>query len=140
MAFAGLWNIVLLKKLVIKNETFLTHKWRIFIRPFSVFFILVDVIFSKNSALVFIGSIGLAFILLDLIRLSHQKTNEYLTVKITTVFKKGEEHKFSSITTFLVAAFISILLFSQKIAFCALIFLTFGDMFGKIFRIHLWSP
>jgi dolichol kinase len=77
----------------------------------------------------------MVFILLDLIRLSHHKTNEYLTVKVTTFYKKGEEHKFSTITTFLVAAFISVVLFDENIAITAIVFLIFGDMFGKIFGL-----
>ncbi len=134
-ACAGLWNALKLKKIAIHNEAFETHKWRVFSRPFAMFFVLFYYLFSQVVALYLIGGIALVFILLDLIRLTHKPTGEYFEQHAKKVFKKGEEHRFSSMTIFLVAAFISVLLFNAAIATTALIFLIFGDFFGKIFGL-----
>ena len=43
--------------------------------------------------------------------------------------------KFSSISIFIVAFFITVLVFPREIAFCATTFLIFGDIFGKVFGL-----
>lgn len=86
-------------------------------------------------ALTIIGCVCLVFIFLDIIRFIHKGTNELLTVRIKSLFKKDESKKFSSMTIFLVAVFITILLFEMEIAFAALTFLIFGDIFSKIFGL-----
>ncbi len=134
-ACTGLWNSLKLKKIEIHNETFQTHKWRVITRPFAIFFVVFYYIFSKIVALYVIGGIALVFILLDLVRLTHRRTGEFFEQRAKKVFKKGEEHRFSSITIFLIGAFISVLLFEEAIAITALVFLIFGDFFGKIFGL-----
>jgi glycerol-3-phosphate acyltransferase PlsY len=51
------------------------------------------------------------------------------------VYRKEESKTFSSMTVFLVALFITFLLFERNIAISASVFLIFGDTFGKIFGL-----
>ncbi len=133
MAAAGFWNCWKLKRITIQDETFKAHKWRVITRPFAVLFPIFQVVFSRIVALFVIGLVAMCFILVDLIRLLHRRTGEYFETHARSVFRLGEKNRFSSMTVFLVAAFTSVLLFEQSIAVTALIFLIFGDFFGKIF-------
>ncbi|MFX1495644.1 MAG: diacylglycerol/polyprenol kinase family protein, partial [Promethearchaeota archaeon] len=71
----------------------------------------------------------------DILRFMHRQTNVVLTTKVKALFRKQEEKKFSSMTLFLVAAFICILLFAKDIALTSLTFLIFGDIFSKLFGL-----
>ncbi len=130
-----LYNIIIKKKMTIEDENFKAHWWRTATRPFAVLFILFYVFYSQALALIIIGVVGLCFIFLDIIRFIHRQTNVVLTTKVKALFRKQEEKKFSSMTLFLVAAFISILLFNKDIAIISLTFLIFGDIFSKLFGL-----
>ena len=82
-----------------------------------------------------IGIVSLCFIALDIFRFLHKQTNILLTEKTKAIFRKGEEKKFSSMTIFLLSTFIIVLFFDIEIAIASLVFLVFGDMFGKIFGL-----
>ncbi|MFQ5722371.1 MAG: diacylglycerol/polyprenol kinase family protein, partial [Candidatus Aminicenantales bacterium] len=56
--------------------------------------------------------------------------------KVKAVYKSKEYKKFSSITLFLFATFLTILLFDQSIAVLAVSYLIFGDFFSKFFGLH----
>ncbi len=131
----GMYKVITEKKLVITDETFLAHWWRVAIRPVSLLFLLFYFIYSKTVVLMLIGIVCLCFVFLDISRLFSRQTNELLTVKIKKIFRKGEEKKFSSMTLFLISTFILVLLFEIEIATVSLFFLVFGDMFGKIFGL-----
>ncbi|MFX1497791.1 MAG: glycerol-3-phosphate acyltransferase [Promethearchaeota archaeon] len=131
----GIYNTITKKKMVIEDENFKLHWWRTATRPLAALFILFYVFFDKSVALTIIGIIGLCFIVLDITRFLHKQTNLVLTTKVKAMFRKGEERKFSSMTLFLVAAFITFLLFESSIAITALTFLIFGDIFSKVFGL-----
>lgn len=131
----GMYKVITEKKLVISDEAFLSSWWRVAIRPVSLLFLLFYFIYSKEICLLIIGIVSLCFITLDIFRFLHKKTNVLLTEKIKAIFRKGEEKRFSSMTIFLISTFIIILFFEIEIAITALIFLIFGDMFGKIFGL-----
>lgn len=131
----GMYKVITEKKLVISDEAFLSSWWRVAIRPVSLLFLLFYFIYSKEICLLIIGIVSLCFITLDIFRFLHKKTNVLLTEKIKAIFRKGEEKRFSSMTIFLISTFIIVLFFEIEIAITALIFLIFGDMFGKIFGL-----
>lgn len=131
----SLYDTIKGKVIKIEDENFKTHWWRVATRPFAFLFIFFYIIFTQMVALLIIGIVAIAFIVLDVTRFLNKQTNELLTVKVKSIFKKGEEKKFSSMTIFLVATFISILLFEKNIAITALTFLIFGDIFSKIFGL-----
>ncbi|MFW9990196.1 MAG: glycerol-3-phosphate acyltransferase [Candidatus Odinarchaeota archaeon] len=135
IASVGLYEVISKKKIKIEDETFRAHWWRVVMRPFAIIFVIFYVFNPKIPSLILIGSVALAFIILDLVRFIHKQTNELLTKKVKSIFKKGEINKFSSMTVFLVAGFISILVYEKNIAIASLIFLIFGDIFGKIFGL-----
>jgi glycerol-3-phosphate acyltransferase PlsY len=131
----NIYNVINRKTIHITDENFLGHKWRVIMRPLSIIFVVFYVIYSKNAALLFIGSVALVFILLDIIRFLHKQTNVVLHEKAKALFRKNEYQRFSSMTAFLVAFFITILVFPPAIAIAASTFLIFGDTFGKIFGL-----
>jgi len=123
------------KVIKIEDETFKSHWWRVAARPFAFLFIFFYIIFPQVVVLLIIGIVTIVFIALDLTRFLNKQTNELFTVKFKSIFRKNESKKFSSMTIFLVATFISILLFEKNIAISALTFLIFGDIFSKIFGL-----
>ena len=131
----GMYKVITEKKLVITDEAFLSSWWRVAIRPVSLLFLIFYFIYSKEVCLSVIGIVSLCFIALDIFRFLHKKTNVLLTEKIKAIFRKGEEKRFSSMTIFLISTFIIVLFFEIEIAITALVFLVFGDMFGKIFGL-----
>lgn len=128
----GVYNIVKRKLFKIKDKTLKLHYWRVVSRPFAILFIFYYLYESQRETLILIGSVALFFITLDITRFLHQKTNELFRKRIKSFFKRTEYRKFSSMTTFLVAAFITVLVFKKEIAIAAIIFLIFGDIFSKI--------
>ncbi len=128
----GIYNIVTRKLIVIKDTYFRTHWWRTAFRPGAVAFIIFYLIYGKKITLIIIGIVMEIFLLTDIIRFLSKKSNELLTQKVKRLFKKTEEKTFSSMTLFLIGAFITILLFPAKISMPVLTYLIFGDILGKI--------
>ena len=110
--------------------------WRLYLRPFAFLLILYYMNTSKKEALVLIGSIALLFLLLDLIRLFSKKVNVFFFKTVKDLYKAKEYKKFSSITLFLFASFLAVLLFEKEIAVLAVSYLIFGDFFSKFFGLH----
>jgi glycerol-3-phosphate acyltransferase PlsY len=131
----GVYNIVRRKLFKIKDKTLKLHYWRVVLRPFAILFIIFYLYEPQRETLILIGSVALVFITLDIIRFLHQKTNELFRKRIKSFFKRSEYRKFSSMTTFLVATFITVLVFEKQIAIAAITFLIFGDIFSKIFGL-----
>jgi len=131
----GAYNVFSRKSIKIENEDFHTHWWRVAIRPFALLFAVFYIFLPKTNTLTIIGIVALVFICLDIIRFIHKQTNVLLNEKVKALLRKSEFSRFSSMTLFLVATFISILLFEKEIAITAIIFLVFGDIFSKIFGL-----
>lgn len=125
------------KNLRLKEETIQRIKWsRFFARPFAVLLIIIYFLTSRKSILLLSGSIALFFIALDLVRLSKKRVNETIMQSLSFLFKKKEERTFSSMTHFMVAAFLSFTLFPREIACASVLFPIFGDMFAKLFGME----
>ncbi|NHJ21547.1 MAG: hypothetical protein EAX91_11430 [Candidatus Lokiarchaeota archaeon] len=131
----SLYDTIKGKVIKIEDEDFKSHWWRVATRPFAFLFIFFYLLSTKIVALLIIGVVAIVFIAVDITRFLNKQTNELLTVKVKSIFRKGEEKKFSSMTIFLVATFITLLLFDKDIAVTALTFLIFGDIFSKIFGL-----
>ncbi len=131
----GIFNIIDRKMIIIEDESFKRHWWRVATRPFAILFVVFYVIYSKEITLYLIGIVASIFIALDLFRFLHSQVNMILTTKIKALFRKNEYKKFSSMTIFLVAVFITFLLFEPDIAIISITYLIFGDTFGKIFGL-----
>ena len=144
-----MWIVTLynVKKFEVFKESPETMKeirfWRTVLRPLAIIFPLFYLFFDRRFMLIFIGSVALAFLLLDIVRLLSHKTNLFL-FRTPLIFKQKEVHTFSSMSLFLVAIFLSILLFPESIAILALTFLIFGDVFAKVIgmmfgKIHIFK-
>jgi glycerol-3-phosphate acyltransferase PlsY len=136
----GMYKVITERKLVITDERFLSSWWRVAIRPATLLFLVFYFVFSPTVAIILIGIVTLCFVFLDLSRFLSKQTQELLTVKVKTIFRKGEEKKFSSMTIFLISTFIMVFIFGAmlnqiEIAITTLVFLVFGDMFAKIFGL-----
>ncbi|MFX1456215.1 MAG: glycerol-3-phosphate acyltransferase [Promethearchaeota archaeon] len=131
----GMYKVITERKLVITDERFLKSWWRVAIRPASLLFLVFYIMGSRQLGLTVIGVVSLFFIALDILRFLHKRTNVLLTEKTTTIFRKEEKRKFSTMTLFMISTFIIMLFFEIEIAITSLLFLVFGDIFGKIFGL-----
>jgi len=109
--------------------------WRLYLRPAAFILVIFYLLTDKKQALTTIGGIALFFLFLDLVRLISAKINIFFFQKIKRVYRDKERKKFSSITIFLFALFLTVLIFETNIAVFAAAFLTFGDFFSKLFGL-----
>jgi len=135
MWIVTLYNVKKFKLLESENEKVKDIRfWRTILRPLAAIFPLLYFFFDRQFLLIFLGSVALFFICLDIIRLLSKKTNLFLYKK-PIIFKEKERGTFSSMSLFLTAIFLTILLFPKPIALLASFFLIFGDVFAKIIGI-----
>jgi glycerol-3-phosphate acyltransferase PlsY len=107
--------------------------WRLYLRPAAFLFIVGDLMADKKLVLTILGAIVLIFLLLDLGRLFSRTVNLFFFQKVKKFYKDKEHKEFSSITLFLFALFLTILLFDRPVAVLAGAYLVFGDFFAKLF-------
>ncbi len=110
--------------------------WRLLSRPAALVFPIVLMSFDKKIALILVGVVLLAFGIWDIVRLINSKANIFFAVTKPGFFKESEQKRFSTMTLFLLASFLIILIFAKPIAVTAIVFLIFGDMFSKFFGIQ----
>jgi len=103
--------------------------WRIIARPFALLFVPIDLLFGRTPLLFLLGGLALVFSALDLVRLASG-------VRLRRLFKRAEEKRFSSMTSFLVAIFLIFLVFPDHVPYLGLGFITLGDLFGKIVGVR----
>jgi dolichol kinase len=103
--------------------------WRIIARPFALLFIPIKIFIGHQFLLYLLGILSMIFIGIDLYRLFSGK-------HLSSLYKKKETKRFSSMTSFIVAIFILFLLFHDEVAYLCLVFILFGDMAGKFAGIR----
>jgi glycerol-3-phosphate acyltransferase PlsY len=123
------------KIIKIEDETFKSEWWRMVLRLLSLFFLVFYEFFSQSIALLIISIFLAFFILLDLYRIFFKKITGNNRTEVKSIFRKKEYQKFSSISIYLVAFFITILVYPKNIAITATTFLIFGDISSKIFGL-----
>ena len=109
--------------------------WRLYLRPLAILLVIYYLSTTKSAALTLIGIVTLLFFFLDICRLIYRKINAFFFNKVKTFYKSKEYKKFSSITLFLFACFLNVLVFEKEIAVLAMIFLILGDFFSKFFGV-----
>jgi glycerol-3-phosphate acyltransferase PlsY len=107
--------------------------WRTFARPLAIFIPIIYLLTTKETVLWVVGLVGAVFILIDLSRLVSKGFNLFLFKNVVGLFKEKDRFRFSSMTFFMLAAFLSILLFDKDFAVMALSFIIFGDLTTKFF-------
>jgi len=119
-------NIVHLK---VETKKQLLH-WRTIARPLAILIPIIYLYASKQIILYILGILGIILIAVDLARLASKEVNLFF-FSFKGIFKEKERSAFSSLTYFIVACFLSILLFDQDIAILAIFFIIFGDLAVK---------
>lgn len=125
------FKLIPLSSIEVRRE----FNWRFTMRPLAVLLPVYYLNHSKKEALALIGTIAAFFLLLDLIRLYWKKANLFFFKNIKEFYKSREYRKFSTITFFMVASFLTIFLFEKNIAILAVSYLIFGDFFSKFFGL-----
>lgn len=129
------YSAVLNKKFPLEGKIFKADWIRMGLRLLTIFFLLFYDLWGKATALIIIIIFGALFISIDLYRLIQGKVDEDIPPESRALYRKGESKKFSSISIYVVAFFMSVLIFPREIAFAATVYLIFGDIFGKIFGL-----
>lgn len=130
-------NIIREGGLRLKQETRATIKfWRFVLRPVAILFLVFYEYLSKNFALLLVGAVTICFLVFDFVRLVHSRVNLFIFKNFISLFKQKEETRLSSMTLFLIAYTVTILLFDKAIAYTVITFLIFGDMFAKFFGLQ----
>jgi glycerol-3-phosphate acyltransferase PlsY len=131
----SLFLLVYVTWTAVKRGTFRLEKrvelkiWRLVARPFALLFIPIDLLWGRRVLLLVVGSISLAFIAVDVYRFLSTRS-------LSLFFKASEARRFSSITYFLVAIFVSFLVFPAEIPSVVLAFTAVGDLGGKLIGIR----
>lgn len=113
--------------------------WRLFIRPAGMSFFFLGLVMSRRALITLIGIVLSCAFTVDILRLSHNKSREFLDKEIVSgfrVYKEKEKGRISSITMFLLGVLLTFLLFQETITIASLSFLVFGDMMAKIVGIN----
>ena len=105
--------------------------WRVVLRPFAFLFVPIGILWGKNVLVILLGAVAGVFIITDIIRIFTGKSLGG-TKGQTAMYRKRERRRFSSMTLFLTALFIIFLVFPTEIAYMSLVYLTVGDLFGKM--------
>ncbi len=127
------WEIRSLREGISAAEKKEMRLWRTFLRPLAALFPLFYFFLGKRFVLILVGIVTLVFIVFDISRLTFKKFN--LALLKSVVIKQREIKVFSSMSLFLLACFIILLIFEKEIAILAISFLIFGDLAAKCFGI-----
>lgn len=136
IVFINILNTWQRKLLSFKKKSEEKLNWRLYLRPLAALFIIKYLKTNKKEALILVGGVALFFLALDLVRLISKNINVFFFKDVKNLYKPKEFRKFSSITLFLFATFITILVFDRAIAVLAVSYLIFGDFFSKFFGVH----
>jgi glycerol-3-phosphate acyltransferase PlsY len=134
MWFVSVSNIIHHHLLTLKEETKKQLlNWRTIARPVAILIPIIYIYAGKPVILWILGILSLILIIIDLVRLISVGVNIFLFNSVRGFLKEKEHHTFSSMTYFMVAGFMSILLFEKNFAILAITFLVFGDLATKFF-------
>ena len=105
--------------------------WRVVLRPFAFLFVPIGIQWGKEVLVILIGAVAGIFIVTDIVRIFTGKSLGSIK-GLADMYRKRERRRFSSMTLFLTALFIIFLVFPRDIAYMSLVYLTVGDLFGKM--------
>jgi dolichol kinase len=111
---------------------------RSFLRPAALALPLLYMEYGRSAALYTIGLAIIVSLAVDVIRARGEETVVSSHRNLYFVYRLPESLHvhISSSTAFLIACFLTILFFDQRIALAAIVFLIFGDMFAKSFGLQ----
>jgi glycerol-3-phosphate acyltransferase PlsY len=123
------------RMIVLGDKRPLLLGWRTLARPAASLLVAIPFFVTRKAVLLLTGSLAAVFLALDLVRLSAGRVNAYFFRRPGAIFKDKERRGFSSMTSFLAAVFILLLVFPFAIAAAAIVFLIFGDLAAKFFGL-----
>ncbi|MDZ7374329.1 MAG: glycerol-3-phosphate acyltransferase [candidate division KSB1 bacterium] len=133
----NLFNLLHRKVLRLREEVRRGIKWvRFGLRPAAMAFPAAEQWLGTRAGVGLVGLVTLTAIAGDALRLARQHVVPVQWARLSSVLKEKEAHRFSSISLFLLASAITMVVFPLPIAWLALAYLVFGDMFGKFFGLQ----
>lgn len=122
--------------LTTRNEIQLFRKLYHMANAAAFAFLYLHVVKSQIIALWFLGIGGGFFIVGDILRLYIQPLNRFLLKIAGPITRREEINTYSSMVSFIVASFLSILVFPHTIASLALLLLAFSDPAASIVGVR----
>ena len=110
--------------------------WRFLIRPAAMAFPVLLVVAGRTFTLVLLGVVTAVFLAMDVARLSAGRINLFLFRRAKNTFKQAERTRLSSMTGFLLASLVVMLVFDATVTWYAMAFLVFGDFAAKYFGLQ----
>lgn len=135
----GLSAVVVVRRRILTPDSAVRARvrfWRFLLRPAAMAFPVLLFAVGRAFTLILLGAVTLAFAIMDITRLSAGRVNLFLFRRTGRTFKEGERTRVSSMTGFLIASLLVILIFDRTIAVYAMAFLVFGDFFAKYFGLQ----
>ncbi len=126
------YSAVINKKFPFKGKIFKNDWIRMLLRLLTLFFLVFYDLFTKSVSFVIILIFMALFVSLDIRRMLKHKSGEKTGKEGSSLYRSNEAKSFSSISIYLVAFFVTVLAFPREIAFSAIVFLIFGDIFSKV--------
>ncbi len=105
--------------------------WRFVLRPAAMAFPVLLHTAGRLFTVILLAVVTAAFVAMDVSRLSARRVNLFLLRSAARTFKQDERHRISSMTGFLLAALLVMLVFDGTVTLYAIAFLVFGDFFAK---------
>ena len=126
------YSAIINKKFPFKGKIFKNDWIRMLLRLLTIFFLVFYVIFTKPVTLLIIIVFIALFVSIDLKRIFKPNNTKNAATNGSSLYRSGEVQSFSSISIYLVAFFVTFLVFPKEIAFSAVVFWIFGDIFSKV--------
>jgi|YelNatPaOPRAMG01_1025707.scaffolds.fasta_scaffold00049_90 glycerol-3-phosphate acyltransferase PlsY len=133
----SLTNLFHRKVLVLRREVREGIKWgRFGLRPAAMAFPAAEQWLGSRTGVGLVTAVTLAALAGDALRLARRSVASAAWSRIRVILKDKEAYRFSSISLFLLACTITLVVFPLPIAWLALLYLIFGDMCGKFFGLQ----
>ncbi|NOZ56880.1 MAG: hypothetical protein GXO73_08870 [Calditrichaeota bacterium] len=130
-------NLLLRGVLTLRPEVRETIKWwRFGLRPAALAFPAVQQWLGQRAGVGLVSGVTLAALAGDVWRLSRKGWDQETLGRLAAIFKEKELGRFSSISMFLLSCAVVLIVFPLPIAWLALGYLIFGDMFAKFFGLQ----
>ena len=135
--FVQLRNLFLRKVLTLRPDLRDRVKWwRFGLRPAALAFPAAQQWLGPQVGVGLVSGVTLAAVAGDIWRLSRRGWNQETLGRLAAIFKEKEAGRFSSISMFLLSCAVVLIVFPLSVAWLAICYLIFGDMFAKFFGLQ----
>ncbi|MEO0082481.1 MAG: hypothetical protein ABIL25_09380 [candidate division WOR-3 bacterium] len=109
--------------------------WRFLVRPAAMAFPTLLFLWERTGTIILLGAVTAVFLAMDLTRLTAASVNQFLFRRAASTFKTREQDRLSTMTLFLVASLLVMLIFNRVVTLYAMAFMVFGDFAAKFFGL-----